>query len=116
MKWIKLFEDFKSNSGSDTINWGLISSRLDVISDLIKNINGEGGDISYAWERNGDVGVVVNLVRGDFAKTWDYDVDAGIISKVSNGVEEVIKVDKLDTGLDEIVNDLNMIIDGREDI
>lgn len=110
MRWIKLFEEFKTSPASDAVNWNLIAEKLDKINDLIESIKGEGGDISYAWERNSDIGVVVNLIRGDFAKTWDYDVDAGIIKKISNGVEEVVKVDKLDEGLDLIVDDLNMII------
>lgn len=108
---IKLFREFNEFGGSgDHIDWGFISSRLDEIKDLTSNIEGEGGEIAYSWERNGDVGVVVTVVRDDIAKTFDYDVDQGTIKKVSNGVEETVSVDSLEHGLEEIENGINEII------
>ena len=106
-----MFREFNEFGGAgDHIDWGLISARLDEIKDLTSNIEGEGGEIAYSWERNGDAGVVVTVVRGDMAKTFDYDVDQGVIKKVSNGVEETVEVDSLDHGLDEIEAGLNEII------
>ena len=111
MRKIKLFREFNEfGDQADHIDWGYISSRLDEINDLISNIEGEGGEIAYSWKRNEDVGVIVTVVRGEFAKTFDYDVDQGIIKKVSNGVEETVKVDSLEHGLDEIEAGLNEII------
>ena len=106
-----LFREFNEFGGSgDHIDWGFISSRLDEIKDLTSNIEGEGGEIAYSWERNGDVGVVVTVVRDEMAKTFDYDVDQGIIKKVSNGVEETVEVDSIEHGLEEIENGINEII------
>ena len=111
MRKIMLFREFNEFGGSgDHIDWGFISSRLDEIKDLTSNIEGEGGEIAYSWERNGDVGVVVTVVRDEMAKTFDYDVDQGIIKKVSNGVEETVEVDSLEHGLEEIENGINEII------
>ena len=106
-----LFREFNEYEGTaDYIDWGYISSSLDQIKDLISNIEGEGGEIAYSWERKGDVGIVVTVVRGERAKTFDYDVDQGTIKKVSNGVEEVVNVDSLEHGIEEIENGLNEII------
>jgi hypothetical protein len=111
MRKIMLFREFNEYEGSaDHIDWGYISSSLDQIKDLISNIEGEGGEIAYSWERKGDVGIVVTVVRGEMAKTFDYDVDQGTIKKVSNGVEEVVNVDSLEHGIEEIENGLNEII------
>lgn len=111
MRKIMLFREFNEFGGSgDHIDWGFISSRLDEIKDLTSNIEGEGGEIAYSWERNGDVGVVVTVVRDEMAKTFDYDVDQGVIKKVSNGVEETVEVDSIEHGLEEIENGINEII------
>lgn len=111
MRKIMLFREFNEFGGSgDHIDWGFISSRLDEIKDLTSNIEGEGGEIAYSWERNGDVGVVVTVVRDEMAKTFDYDVDQGVIKKVSNGVVETVEVDSIEHGLEEIENGINEII------
>jgi hypothetical protein len=96
MKNIMLFREFNEFNGNEHAGLSYISARLDEIKDIISNIKGEGGDIVYSWEKNGDVGVLVTVVRGEMAKTFDYDVDQGIIKKVSNGVEEVQNVDSVE--------------------
>jgi len=110
MKNIMLFREFNEFNGNEHAGLSYISARLDEIKDIISNIKGEGGDIVYSWEKNGDVGVLVTVVRGEMAKTFDYDVDQGIIKKVSNGVEEVQNVDSVEEGLEVIENGLNEII------
>lgn len=105
-----LFREFNEFSGDEHTGMGYISSRLDEIKDIISNIEGEGGEIVYSWEKKEDVGVVVTVVRGDMAKTFDYDVDRGIIKKVSNGVEEVVEVESVEDGLETIEDGLNEII------
>jgi hypothetical protein len=110
MQNIMFFREFNEFNDGQHAGIGFISSRLDEIKDIISNIEGEGGDIVYSWEKNGDVGVLVTVVRGDMTKTFDYDVDQGIIKKISNGVEEVVEVDSVEHGLEEIEDGLNEII------
>lgn len=101
---IKLFLEFVENS------YNIIDATLNELKDLVDGITGNGREIMYHWEKNGDIGVVIVLSIGDVEKKWDYDVDQGIIEVSAGEWMDQIRVKTVDEGLDYIVRDVHNLL------